>query len=62
LIEEATELGEPGADIASETADLLYFILARLVASGVSLDNVESILDRRERRLSRRPMAAKEKK
>ncbi len=62
LVEEATELAEPGADVASEAADLIYFILTRLVASGVTLDNVEAILDRRERRLTRRPMTAKEKK
>jgi phosphoribosyl-ATP pyrophosphohydrolase/phosphoribosyl-AMP cyclohydrolase len=62
LVEEAEELAAPDADVAAEAADLLYFLLARLVASGVSLDNVEEILDRRERKITRRPMKAKEKK
>ncbi|MGD2042576.1 MAG: HisA/HisF-related TIM barrel protein [Acidimicrobiia bacterium] len=60
LVEEATELADPGADVASEAADLLYFILARLVAAGASLNSVEVILDQRERRLTRRPMKPKE--
>lgn len=62
LVEEASELADPGADVASEAADLMYFILARLVASGTSLDSVEAELDRRERRLTRRPMKPKETK
>jgi phosphoribosyl-ATP pyrophosphohydrolase/phosphoribosyl-AMP cyclohydrolase len=59
LMEEAAELASPDADVVSEAADLLYFLLARLVADGVSLDNVEAILDRRERRITRRPMTAR---
>lgn len=61
LIEEAGELGDAESDVASEAADLFYFALTRLVAAGVSMDSVETILDQRERRVTRRPMAAKEK-
>lgn len=60
LLEEADELAAPDADVAAEAADLLYFLMTRLVASGVSLRNVEHILDRRERRITRRPMTAEE--
>jgi phosphoribosyl-ATP pyrophosphohydrolase len=61
LVEEAGELGDPRADVASEAADLFYFALTRLVAAGVSIDSVERVLDQRERRVTRRPMAAKKK-
>jgi phosphoribosyl-AMP cyclohydrolase / phosphoribosyl-ATP pyrophosphohydrolase len=60
LVEETGELTSPGADIASEAADLLYFALVKSVAAGVSLEEIESILDRREQRVRRRPMESKE--
>jgi phosphoribosyl-AMP cyclohydrolase / phosphoribosyl-ATP pyrophosphohydrolase len=60
LGEEVAELSTPGADIASEAADLLYFALVKSVAAGVTLEEIEAILDGRERRVGRRPMEAKE--
>lgn len=61
LMEEAAELGEADdpAHIAEEAADLLYFTLVKCVAAGVGLEDIEDILDRRERRVRRRPMTAK---
>jgi phosphoribosyl-ATP pyrophosphohydrolase/phosphoribosyl-AMP cyclohydrolase/histidinol dehydrogenase len=62
LVEEATELA--GADdpeaVAAEAADLLYFLMVKAAASGVPLQRIVAELDRRERRLTRRPMVAKE--
>ena len=46
--------------MVAEAADLLYFLLVKAVASGVPLDEIESELDRRERRVTRRPMTVKE--
>jgi phosphoribosyl-ATP pyrophosphohydrolase/phosphoribosyl-AMP cyclohydrolase/histidinol dehydrogenase len=60
LLEETRELTEPGADVAAETADLLYFALVKAVAAGVRLAEIEEVLDRRERRMTRRPMGIKE--
>jgi phosphoribosyl-ATP pyrophosphohydrolase len=60
LHEETRELTEPGADVAAETADLLYFALVKAVAAGVRLAEIEAVLDRRERRMTRRPMGIKE--
>jgi phosphoribosylformimino-5-aminoimidazole carboxamide ribotide isomerase len=60
LVEEARELAADDADVASESADLLYFALVRIVAAGIGLEDVEKVLDLRERAVSRRPMAAKE--
>ena len=61
LLEEAAELVEPGADVAAEAADLLYFALVKSVAAGISLEDIERILDRRERAVTRRPMSAEER-
>lgn len=60
LVEETRELTDPGADVAAETADLLYFALVKAVATGVSLAEIEGVLDRRERRTTRRLMGIKE--
>jgi phosphoribosyl-ATP pyrophosphohydrolase/phosphoribosyl-AMP cyclohydrolase len=60
LAEELGELTSPNADIASEAADLLYFALVKSVAAGVTLEDIEAILDGRERRTRRRPMDSKE--
>jgi phosphoribosyl-ATP pyrophosphohydrolase/phosphoribosyl-AMP cyclohydrolase len=60
LREEAAELVEPGADVAAEAADLLYFALVKSVAAEISLEDIERILDRRERAVTRRPMSAEE--
>ena len=56
LLEEADELAEArgGADIAWETADLLYFALVAAARGGVSLAAVEAELDRRSRAVTRR--------
>ncbi|MGA7281298.1 MAG: phosphoribosyl-ATP diphosphatase [Acidimicrobiia bacterium] len=61
LIEEAGELAaatEP-FEIVEEAADLLYFLLVKLTAAGSTLEAVEDILDRRELRVTRRPMNRK---
>lgn len=62
LLEEAGELAEAvdQSDVAEELADLLYFALVKAVSAGVDLTRVEEVLDRRRRRVIRRPMAARE--
>ncbi|RJO65910.1 MAG: phosphoribosyl-ATP diphosphatase [Myxococcales bacterium] len=61
LIEEAGELAEATTREAAvwETADLFYFALVALARRGGSLADVERALDRRERKLTRRPGDAK---
>jgi phosphoribosyl-ATP pyrophosphohydrolase len=61
LVEEAGELAsvDDSGRVVSEAADLLYFLIAKLVSAGVTLGEVEAELDRRERRVSRRPMRPK---
>lgn len=61
LIEEAGELAaESSADrVAEEAADLLYFAMVKMAASGVKLENVARVLDARALRVSRRPGDAK---
>jgi phosphoribosyl-ATP pyrophosphohydrolase len=62
LKEEAQELAEADApgDVAWEAADLMYFTLVAMARSGVSLAAVENELDRRSRKLIRRPGDAKD--
>jgi phosphoribosyl-ATP pyrophosphohydrolase/phosphoribosyl-AMP cyclohydrolase len=60
LAEELGELLEPDSNVAAEAADLLYFTMVKSISAGVSLEELASILDSRERRVSRRPMEAKE--
>lgn len=60
LREEMEELLEHDADVAAEVADLIYFTLVKSVAAGIGLEDVEEILDMRERRVSRRQMETKE--
>ena len=62
LSEEAAELGaaESQDQTIHEAADLLYFLMVRLTASGSDIHDVAIELDRRERRVTRRPMIAKE--
>ena len=60
LREELKELLEPEADVAAEIADLLYFTLVKSVAAGIKLEEVEELLEMREKRVSRRAMRAKE--
>lgn len=61
IAEEARELaGATGPDhVAAEAADVLYFTLAKLVASGRSLNDVAAELDRRALKVTRRPGHAK---
>lgn len=60
ITEEAAELTAADADIAPEAADLVYFALVKSVAAGVSIEDIERILDHRERRITRRPMTSEE--
>lgn len=61
LLEEAQELAEARTadDVAWEAADVLYFALAKCVAHGVTLRQVEDQLDRRALRITRRAGDAK---
>ena len=62
LVEEARELAEAETpeDVAWETADVLYFAFATMARSGVALEDVEKVLDRRSLKLTRRPGDAKD--
>ncbi len=60
LREEVAELTAADADVTSEAADLLYFALVKSVAAGVRVEDIERVLDLRERVVTRRPMEAKE--
>lgn len=60
LREELEELLEDGADVVAEIADLFYFTLVKSVAAEIRLEDVEGLLDKREKRVSRRAMRAKE--
>ena len=61
LREEAGELADAQTrqEAVEEAADLLYFALSKLVASGAGLDEVRAELERRSLRVTRRPMEAK---
>lgn len=61
LCEEARELSEAEdpRDVAWEAADVLYFTLVALARAGVPLEAVEAELDRRSRKVTRRPGNAK---
>lgn len=61
LREEADELAsaKERQEVVHEAADVLYFTLARLAAEGIDLAEVEAALDRRERKVARRPGDAK---
>lgn len=61
LIEEAGELADADTPdgAAHEAADLFYFALVAAARRGVSLERIESILDERTRRVTRRPGDAK---
>ena len=62
LVEEAQELAEAESPqhVAEELADVLYFALTRSVQAGVSLDDAVCELDRRTRKVTRRPGLAKD--
>lgn len=61
LAEEALELAEATdpAHVAREAADLIYFATVAMERAGVSLADVGAELDRRSRRVTRRPGNAK---
>lgn len=62
LAEEAHELAAARShdEVVAETADLIYFTLVKAVSAGVEVVEIADELDRREARVRRRPMAAKE--
>jgi phosphoribosyl-ATP pyrophosphohydrolase len=61
LIEEAGELADAqgSEDVAWEAADVIYFALVAMTRAGVPLSAVEAELDRRSRKVTRRPGNAK---
>ncbi|CAG8440378.1 5072_t:CDS:2 [Ambispora leptoticha] len=61
IMEEADELcaATSKEDIAWEAADLIYFILVKCIGNGVSLADIEAQLDKRAKKVSRRPGNAK---
>jgi len=61
LREEGEELAAAQSPdhVAEEAADIMYFVLVAMARAGVDLADVETILDRRERRVSRRSGDAK---
>ena len=56
ITEEAGELNEATdrSDIVHEAADVLFFVMTRLVAEGIPLDDIERELDRRALKVTRR--------
>lgn len=56
LIEEARELVDSTdrKDVVHEAADVLFFVMTRLAAEGIALDEVEAELDRRALTITRR--------
>ncbi len=62
LREEAGELADASEreHVANEVADVMYFALVAMVRAGVPLADVETILDRRALRMTRRPGDAKD--
>ncbi|MDA0218089.1 MAG: phosphoribosyl-ATP diphosphatase [Proteobacteria bacterium] len=61
LVEEAGELAGASnpEDVAHEAADLLYFAMVAMARAGVSLSDVEAVLERRARKVTRRRGDAK---
>ncbi|KAK7061793.1 histidine biosynthesis trifunctional protein [Favolaschia claudopus] len=61
IMEEADELcrAEQKADVAFEAADLFYFALTKCIAAGVGISDIETSLDRKARRVTRRTGNAK---
>ena len=60
-MEEASELCEATEkkDIAAEAADLLYFVLTKCIAAGVSMEDIEHDLDLKSAKITRRKGNAK---
>lgn len=61
ILEEANELcqAKTPKDVAFEAADLLYFALTKCITSGVGISDIERVLDRKAKRVTRRPGNAK---
>jgi histidinol dehydrogenase/phosphoribosyl-ATP pyrophosphohydrolase len=61
LVEEAHELGDASTkvEVAAEAADVLYFALVACARTGVTIADVERVLDQRALKVSRRPGNAK---
>ena len=71
-VKPAKKLGEEAVEVAiaalaqdkkaliGETADLLYFAMVKAVSGGVGLEEISNELDRRGKRVRRRPMTSKE--
>ena len=61
IVEEARELtlARTRTETIAEAADVLYFTMVRLAKDGIELSEVEAELDRRGRKVSRRPGDAK---
>ncbi|GAA5935491.1 uncharacterized protein JCM15063_001053 [Sporobolomyces koalae] len=61
IMEEAAEVcdAETKEDLAGEVADLLYFTMTRAVSMGVSLKDVQEVLNRRSLKVTRRKGDAK---
>lgn len=61
LLEEAGELADANSreDAADEAADVVYFTLVAMAKAGVTLEDVERVLDRRSLKVTRRPGDAK---
>ena len=64
LLEEAQELAEATEPdhVAAEAADLIYFAMVRVVAAGADLSMIESHLDLRALKVTRRPGLAKKER
>jgi phosphoribosyl-ATP pyrophosphohydrolase/phosphoribosyl-AMP cyclohydrolase/histidinol dehydrogenase len=63
IMEEADELcsAKTKDEITWEAADLIYFALVKCIANGVSLSDIDSQLDKRSKKITRRPGNAKPK-
>jgi phosphoribosyl-ATP pyrophosphohydrolase/phosphoribosyl-AMP cyclohydrolase/histidinol dehydrogenase len=61
ILEEAEELcsAETREEICWEAADLIYFALVKCIGAGVSLADIENNLDRKSKKITRRPGDAK---
>ncbi|CAA7259830.1 unnamed protein product [Cyclocybe aegerita] len=61
IMEEADELCQATTkeDVAFEAADLFYFALTKCIASGVRVVDIEKALDKKAKRVTRRPGNAK---
>ncbi|KAF7732505.1 trifunctional histidinol dehydrogenase [Apophysomyces ossiformis] len=63
IMEEAEELCDATEkkEVAWEAADLIYFALTKCISAGVTLEDIEKNLDKKARKVTRRPGNAKPK-